>query len=417
MSSKIKNILKEELKKISLSPKELKEIKKSADEFVKKISTADKKIKVEIGGSLAKETLIKKNKQDVDVFVVFENETATTNLEKILKKAKLDFEVVHGSRDYFKVYDNKTDIVFEIIPVVENKNPSEANNVTDVSLKHVKYVKHKLNKNKKLVDEIKLAKAFCHGCDVYGAESYIQGFSGYALECLIIYFGGFEKFLRRIKKTKFIDLEKYFKNGKEAMREINKSKLQSPFVLVDPTYKYRNVVAGLSLETFNKFLECAERFLKSPSVNAFEKENVDDFVFGMKDFAKNKKINFIEVEFETDRQEGDIAGTKMKKFFDFVVSSLERKQQEILMKKFYYLGEGKNAKGFLVLKEKNEIDVRGPSVKMKEAVSRFKKCNKKTFVKKGFVWKKEKVDLEEVFNFLKNFENEIGVCFKVLSDF
>lgn len=419
-SKKLKDVLDEELNNISLNFSEIGGIIKIASDFVSRLKKVDKNIKVEIGGSLAKGTLIKKRKQDVDIFVVFKEEKDTIKLEGILRKAKVgELNVVHGSRDYFKVLDKEKGLEFEIIPVVENKNPSDANNVTDVSLKHVKYVKSKLKgeKGRKLANDIKLAKAFCFGCGVYGAESYIKGFSGYALECLIIYFGGFEKFLKNIGKKKFIDLEKHFKNEKEALREINKSKLQSPFVLVDPTYKYRNVVAGLSRETFEKFMKCSNEFLKNPSLEAFEKEDLQKYVDNMKKLAKSKKTKFIEFEFSTDRQEGDIAGTKMKKFFEFIVSSLERKGQEVVRRMFFYSGEGQKAKGYLVLRENKEMDVRGPANYLRDAIDKFKKYNKnsKIYEKKGFFWKKEKVDLGEIFNHLKVFEKEMGVIFKIVN--
>src|SRR3989344_5865150 len=99
---------------------------------------------------------------------------------------------IHGSRDYFVVKENNN-FEFEIIPTLKIKKPSEAKNIIDLSYFHVNYVRNKL-KNKKLADEIKLAKAFIHYSDCYGAESYINGFSGYAVELLVIYYGSFTKF-------------------------------------------------------------------------------------------------------------------------------------------------------------------------------------------------------------------------------
>ena len=64
------------------------------------------------------------------------------------------------------------------------------------------------------------------------------------------------EFLKGVKRLRVIDPMKYFKGGeREVMREINSSKLQGPLVVVDPTYKYRNVCAGLGLRTFEKFLD------------------------------------------------------------------------------------------------------------------------------------------------------------------
>ena len=125
-----------------------------------------------------------------------------------------------------------------------------------------------------------------------------------------------------------------------------------------------------------------------------EKKDID--VEELKRFASSKKARLVKIELKTDRQEGDIAGTKMKKFFDYFSLELMRKQQKILLKEFFYSGEGKKAMGYLVLLESLEIEVRGPPVKMVEPVKAFKKAKRsKAFLKKGYYWYKEKISVEE----------------------
>ena len=43
---------------------------------------------------------------------------------------------------------------------------------------------------------------FCKVAGVYGAESYIQGFSGYVLELLVINYKGFKGVIRNVAKWK-----------------------------------------------------------------------------------------------------------------------------------------------------------------------------------------------------------------------
>jgi tRNA nucleotidyltransferase (CCA-adding enzyme) len=404
----VKKILNDVLSEISLSESEVSLLKASASEAVKKISSG--KVKAFVGGSLAKGTLIRKEgSQDIDVFVVFDNEKNTEKLGAILKKAKLPgkLKVVHGSRDYYQAVSKDT--ILEIIPVVKNVRPADAENVTDVSLSHVKYVGGKIKKNSALADEIKLAKTFCYANRCYGAEGYIKGFSGYGLEILIIHYGSFVKMLKGLlKRPRTLDPEKAFRGEREVMSELNASKLQSPVIIVDPTYKYRNVLAGLGSETFEKFLKVAYGFLKSSSANFFKKEDID--VGGIRKLASKKKARFIELDLKTDRQEGDIAGTKMKKFFDFICNEFHRKQQEVIGKEFDYSGKGKKAKGYIVVREKKIIDVRGPAVRMVDAVKGFKKANKgaKIFKKKGFLWRREKVSLKKIFSSFKKVGKEMG---------
>ena len=409
---KMKDVLPEELRKISLSSDLLLRLSEIAKDFISQLKS--KGVNAYVGGSLAKGTMVKySGKQDVDIFVVFDNSEDVLKLENILGKLKLSGKLkkVHGSRDYFQIVCKE--VILEIIPVVKNNDPEIAENVTDVSLSHVKYVLGAVKKNPGIADDIKLAKAFCRAQRCYGAESYIRGFSGYSLEILVIHFGGFVKFLKNIGKKKVLDPLKYFKNEREVLMELNSSKLQGPLILIDPTYKYRNITAGLGFETFDKFVKISNNFLKLPSTEFFKKKEID--LEKMKKFAVCKKARFLEIDLETSRQEGDIAGTKMKKMLDFFVKELIRKQQKVLQKEFDYDGVGQKAKGYLVVEEKTQIDLRGPSVKLEDAVKKFKKAKgKKIFKKKGYYWYKEKSGIEKIFSSIEKVEREMSVKTKLV---
>lgn len=396
---KLSLVLKSVLKEHSFSSSELKEIEKEAFSIIKTLKKLG--LKVFIGGSLAKGTIIRKEIQDIDIFAVFDDEI---NLEEKIEKSGLNAEKIHGSRDYFHI--RKGNVIFEIIPVKKISDMRNVENVTDFSLLHVDYVGKKIAKNKKLADEIKLAKLFCYSQNCYGAESYIQGFSGYALELLVIYFGGFVKFLKGIEKKKVIDIEKQFKNEKMIHLELNESKLLSPVVLIDSVYKYRNVCAGLSLETFALFLKSAKAFIKNPSINYFEKNEID--LNKLEKDAKKKKAKLLSLKFETSKQEGDIAATKMKKFFNFIIRELERKEQKVIFSDFVY--KSPEANGHIILKEKKEIEIKGPPLKNKEALKRFKE-SKRIYEKNGFAYAKIRISAEDILKFAKRFEDEMNVRF------
>jgi len=411
----MKSVLAEELGLISLSRDEVLGLEKLAKDFIGALKKAG--VKAFVGGSLAKGTLIKRDKsskddsgesQDVDIFVVFDYSEDIVRLEKVLRGIDLPGKLnkVHGSRDYFQI--DCGGVLLEVIPVVKNRDPELAENVTDVSLRHVKYVVGEIRKNSKLADEIKLAKAFCRAQRCYGAESYVKGFSGYSLEVLVIYFGGFVKFLKGIGRKKVVDPLKYFRNEREVLNEINASKLNGPVVLVDPTYKYRNVCAGLGSETLEKFNGVAKKFLKSPSLDFFRLKDIDVSLL------KKIKGRFVEVALSTDRQEGDIAGTKMKKLFDFFVRELGRKGQVVLRKEFDYSGVGLKSKGYLVVKEVKEIEVRGPSVGLEDCVVAFRKAHKGAYKKGKFWWVKKKISVEKVFDLVKKVEVEMGARIMII---
>lgn len=403
------------LKEIDFSaPKnEINFIKEATNRITELINRKIKRerIKAEafVGGSFAKSTIIKDNVYDVDIFIRFDwkYEEISLHLEKILaevsKHDHLKMEKVHGSRDYFRIYTkNKPELVFEIIPVYKIKNPKEARNVTDLSYFHVNYIKKKI-KNKKLAKEIMLAKVFCKSQGVYGAESYIKGFSGYALECLIIHFKTFENMLRKLVKVNerlMIDSEKKFKDKSEIVFSLNEAKLKSPVILIDPTWKERNVLAALSGETFEKFKNVAKKFLKKPEKEYFTIKKGDNKFNSLK-IAKGEEI--LAINLETDRQEGDIAGTKMKKFADFLLFELN-KYFSVKDRDFIYI-MGKKASAHYLVRSKGEIIKFGPPVSLKKHAENFKKENKNIYIKSGKLYSKIKINFG-VYEFIRKYIKE-----------
>ena len=166
MKKKTNEILKKVLERIKPSEKEFKEINEELKKFLNfaKENIKKNKIKAEIfiGGSLAKGTLIKKKIYDIDIFLRFEEKYAKNDISLLAEKILADFKElkkIHGSRDYFRIRVSNN-LVFEIVPVIKVNKPKEAYNLTDLSYSHVKYITKK-TKFKKILDEIRLAKAFC----------------------------------------------------------------------------------------------------------------------------------------------------------------------------------------------------------------------------------------------------------------
>ena len=320
---KINSILKDVLKKIQPPEKDLKIINNSLARFLIDIKKKIKNLKINaeifVGGSFSKNTLIKKDIYDIDVFIRFEkNYKEISEITKKIIKGIKNPITVHGSRDYFKIKVSPIAYI-ELIPVIKINNPKDAENITDLSYSHVNYINKRIKKNKKILEDIMLAKAFCYANNCYGAESYISGFSGYGLELLVYHYGGFLRFIKemvKIRKEKLIiDIEKQHKNKQDVFMNLNSSKLHSPIILIDPTYKQRNVLAALSDESFEKFKKVCAEFLRKPNLSFFELKKPD--IEKIKKYAKEKKYEFSIMKIETNRQEGDIAGSKLLKFYKF----------------------------------------------------------------------------------------------------
>ena len=389
------SILQEVLQKIQPPKEELEEIEKSLEKFMKKISSNIKSQKIDaeifIGGSFAKNTLIKKNKYDIDLFIRFDKKYQEKDISIITGKLLKSFSkvlVVHGSRDYY-VIQRSSNFFIELIPVIKVRNPKESENITDLSYSHVKYIQKRV-KSQKIFDDIKIAKAFCYANNCYGAESYIGGFSGYSLELMVYHYGGFVKFLKSMVKIKdkiVIDIEKLHKNKSSILMDLNESKLNSPIILIDPTYKQRNVSAALSDETFKKFQKACKTFLKSPSLKSFEKKKTN--LNKIKLNAKKNKSEFLLLEIKTKKQAGDIAGSKLLKFYNHLESEVS-KYFFIKNKGFNYNGS-QSARCFFVVKSRKEIIIKGPHEKRKKHFKAFKRKHKNTFLKNKKLQAKYKI--------------------------
>jgi len=391
------SILKEVLKKIEPPKEDLKFIgaciKETLGKIKKNISKDKIKAEVFIGGSFAKDTLIKKDYYDIDVFVRFDKKYKEGELSNLLEKSLAGIKNVskiHGSRDYFRIKSGNN-LFIELIPVRKILNLKEAENITDMSYSHVKYIKKKV-KSEKIKDDIRIAKAFCYATGTYGAESYIKGFSGYAIELLIYNYGGFIKFLKAMVKLdgkkEVIDIEKNYKNKQQVLMDLNSAKLSSPIVLIDPTFPQRNALAALSQETFEKFGQEAKKFLKNPSLESFEVKKVD--LEKVKREAKKNRLEFVELISTTSKQEGDIAGSKLLKFFNYLGNEIA-KCFEVKHDGFGYDGK-KSATMYFVLKSRKELIQEGPFAKDKASVKAFKSKHKNTFIKAERIYARNKID-------------------------
>ena len=389
---KINLILRKQLGVIKPSAEELRILNELADALIIKLNKCLKgKAEAFIGGSLAKGTLIKKERYDIDIFVRFnykyksKGKEMSNELEKAVKFLDIRFQRIHGSRDYLNLllYNKKLKkkILFEIIPTLCIKKPIDAENITDLSFFHILYVKR--HTDKKIADEIRLAKSFCFSQGCYGAESHIQGFSGYALELLVIYFKTFANLIKNastwsIKDKVVIDPKRFYKNKSNVLENLNESKLISPIILIDPTFKERNVCASVSEITFQKFLNACKKFLSKPSLEFFELKKIN--IAEYKKIAKNKKAKFSILSVYVKENVESIAASKLFKFFNFLRVVLKKNNFEIIKSEWEFFPKNK-AKFYFIYKSASRIIVQGPPIEMMEHAKKFRKKYKQIFIK------------------------------------
>ena len=347
------------LSRIKPNKKEEGELKTVAKKIIDSIKL--KNVKCMMGGSSAKGTWLRGN-HDVDIYVKFDPKIYSgMNISDILRHKVKKGELVHGSRDYIQFKYKSYDV--ELIPIMDIKKVDDAQNITDISPFHKKWVR----KNKQFVNDIRLAKSFAKANGFYGAESYIKGFSGYSLEVLTIYYRGFDNLMKEVSKWKaktVLDPENYHK-GKV---NLNQSKMVSPLVVVDPVQDTRNVTAVVSREMYELFRDCAKRFLKA--------KNKDEFFvkdkFSIEGLELRKKGKLICLDIVPLEGKRDVVGAKLLKSFDFIKRKIEENDFKLHDSGWHW--EDNAVLWFMVEKAKlsNEVKHYGPSIKSKERLKQFK---------------------------------------------
>jgi tRNA nucleotidyltransferase (CCA-adding enzyme) len=147
-------------------------------------------------------------------------------------------------------------------------------------------------------------------------------------------------------------------------------------------------LAALSRETFEDFQKKCLSFLKNPTLEAFEVEEMD--LDKMKEYADKNKYEFAGLEFTTNKQKGDIAGSKLLKFYKHLKDEMSR-YFDVKKSGFEYEDSDKS-KCFYVVESKKIVLVEGPFVKDIKSIEMFKKRHSKFITKKGRVYAEDKVD-------------------------
>lgn len=394
MEIKLKNKILSSIKPTTI---EQTEMQNSVETFIKKLKRSAKKLDLKIsffiGGSFGKNTYLK-GKSDVDIFARFDpkyqDNLLSKYLEQVLLGAKLNYKKQKGSRDYFSIAMNTKPykIIFEVVPNKYIENSSDLLNSTDVSPMHVDFLKEKLKDNSHLTDEIRLAKQFFKSKGLYGAESYIHGFSGHSIDILITHYKSLENLIVAAKtwdEQTFIDINKTYLNINEALDSIEKDK-HSNLILVDPILKERNAARALSNEKYSEFILVANK-IKTLSEKDFEVvvHDFKDIMIEVQSFAKenNLKSLIYKFRFDTKNDSEDIVGSKLLKLSKKINKYFEDLEFRVFLTDFHiHINDGEAL--FIYLFEKIDLPnikkIIGPKVYMQTAVENFLKTRDYYFI-------------------------------------
>ena len=329
-----------------------------------------------VGGSVGKGTCLP-GIHDVDYFMRFDlkkygEENISEVCESVLLGIFKDVLRLKGSRDYFRVKINDYEI--EIIPVLYIKRINQAQNLTDQSPFHVNWIKKNVKARKNLNFDMRLAKQFFRASGVYGAESWIGGFSGHVTEILVVYYGGFEKLLKAVLKWKdktIIDVEKAYE-GMDVLDILDDAKIVGPLVVVDPVDKERNAAAALGLEKFELLQSKIESFLKKPHKKFFDE--IEITVDDIKKMGKRNRVLIWKAPPEDEKM--DVSGAKMVKYAEHISRMFKDEEFVVLDSGMYWNKHDDGLVWVIVDKKdlsKNQI-IKGPQTfGMQNHIMAFKK--------------------------------------------
>jgi tRNA nucleotidyltransferase (CCA-adding enzyme) len=360
--------------------------------FVDKLNKEIKKNKVNanatLGGSVAKGTFIKDN-FDADIFIKFNQSYKGKNISEELERVPASLDVkyskVHGSRDYFQI---KQEFTYELVPVLNVANYKEAENVADMSPLHVEYFVKKAKTIKNLRDEVRITKLFMKSARVYGAESYIKGFSGHVVDLLVIKYGSFMNLVKAASKWKdelIIDIEKYHIDPKMAL---NSSKIYGPLIIVDPVQRNRNAAAAISKECFDRFKERCIDFLKTPGNEFFTLPNFNKIIEDKIKKTDNSEIFIISISPLEGKR--DVIGSKVLKIKEHIEDEAKENEFTLLWSDWEF--NETNSRICLAFEDKKLPDtkiIKGPPLSMEDAADRFRRAHHSTHNEKGTIYAKE----------------------------
>jgi len=228
------------------------------------------KVRVEVEGSVAKDTWIGRDR-DVDIFIIFPRGTTKDELKGVgIELAKAgsgeNWKLAYAEHPYVEA--SLEGCTVDIVPSVEAAEGDALTTTVDRTPLHTKYIKGALNSKGK--DEVRMLKQFMKGIEVYGAELRIGGFSGYLCELLVVKFGTIEEVVTSAAawgERAVVDVRGHYK-GDLALEAFD-----SPLVVIDPVDRRRNVAAAVTARSYSSFVSACRRFVKSPSIDFFFHEH------------------------------------------------------------------------------------------------------------------------------------------------
>jgi tRNA nucleotidyltransferase (CCA-adding enzyme) len=312
------------------------------EELKEKYSEIEEYIQEEFGmtthfaGSASRGTCMKDDR-DIDIFVLFPENTERTELENkgleigksVFKNFGGEFEVDYAEHPYTKGKIDGYEV--EIVPCFDT-SPESIKSSVDRTPHHSRWVKNNLTEKERR--DVVMLKKFLNTADLYGSSLKVQGFSGYLCEILVHKYGSFQELVREVvnwSKNPVIDPEDHHD---KLPNKLEKKFSNESLVVIDPVDEERNVASVLSRENLSRFIFLCWKFRQNPGMKFFQKEEKNYTEFELKQELK-KRGDMLVLEFDAVEEVDDIVYPQMRKTMRRVSSEISRKDFRIYEKGFH----------------------------------------------------------------------------------
>jgi len=334
MESGLENFLNGVREELRPSRNELESLKKAENEIrMRLLKHMPADVEVGVMGSVAKGTALSKNR-DLDVFLLFPDKYSPQQVKtdgiKWAKKAMRGYrcELNYAQHPYLKV--QMPGVKVDIVPSFKIKNHEKLKTAVDRSQLHTVWVKEKIDD--KMRDDVRLLKQFLKTLGVYGAQSRIEGFSGYLCELLIIRYGSFENLLKEasVWGRPVIDIEKFHPH-----EQTQKMFEKAPMIVIDPVDKHRNVAAVVSATSLSRFVLAARGFISNPSRRFFFSKKESPKRGQILSAIKRRDTHMLILQFPPPKLVEDVLWPQLKKSAHAIIAKLTRDEFRVFGHYFY----------------------------------------------------------------------------------
>jgi len=210
---------------------------------------------VEVQGSLARDTWLPDD-VDMDVFILFDSGVSTEELRELTRRISeyaagelgASLETRYASHPYYVLKLRELEV--EVVPAYYASSPEHVVTPVDRTPLHTSYVREVLSRNPALKRDIRVFKKLLKNLKIYGAETWVGGFSGYLAELLVIYYGGLPNLISDVARWK--PGRVFIPPGGEALKFE-----EAPLVVLDPVDSRRNAAAAVTRDSLIKLIAAA----------------------------------------------------------------------------------------------------------------------------------------------------------------